>query len=415
MGQTVSQKINTISKDIESQVIEWRRDFHEHPELSNREFRTAEVIAEYLKSLGMDVQTEVGKTGVVGLLRGKNDTPVVALRADMDALPVTEALNHPFSSKVRATYDGQEVGVMHACGHDAHMAILMGAARVLANLRNELPGSVKFIFQPAEEGAPSGERGGASLMIEEGVLENPAPDAIFGLHVFPFTFGLLAYRSGPTMASVDGLKITVHGKQTHGAVPWGGVDPIVVASQIVLGLQTIVSRQFNITEAPAVVSIGRIQGGVRSNIIPNKVDMIGTIRSFGSEMRKDIHDRIKMIAENIAKSAGAKADVDIDLGNPAVMNDADLTELMAPSFQRAAGKAGVEIVPPLTIAEDFSRFQQKIPGIYFFLGIAPDGSDPLDAPMNHSPYFDVDEKALVVGVRTLSSLAADFLFAKSGQ
>lgn len=415
MSQTLKTKIHQIADQIESEVIEWRRDFHQNPELSNREFRTAGVVAEFLKSLDMEVQTEVGKTGVVGLLKGKSDTPVVALRADMDALPVTEALNHPFSSKARATYNGQEVGVMHACGHDAHMAICMGAAKVLAKLRDELPGTVKFIFQPAEEGAPAGERGGASFMIEQGVLENPAPGAIFGLHVFPFEHGLLAYRAGPTMASVDGLRITVHGKQTHGAVPWGGIDPVVVASQIVLGLQTIVSRQLNITEAPAVISIGSIHGGVRSNIIPDKVEMVGTIRSFGPERRKDIHQRIKTTVLNIVESAGAKVDIEIDLGNPAVMNDEALVKLMAPSFERAAGQAGVKIVPPLTIAEDFSRFQQKIPGIYFFLGIVPEGSDPLEAPMNHSPYFDVDEKTLIVGVRALANLAADYLYLKSEQ
>src|SRR5216110_689585 len=297
---------------VMTKVIAWRRDIHEHPELSNREVRTAQVVAEHLRALGIEVRTGVAHTGVVGVLRGGRPGPVVALRADMDALPVTEEVDVPFASKVRATYNGQDVGVMHACGHDTHVAMLMGAAEVLAGMRNDLPGTVKFIFQPAEEGAPAGERGGAALMIEEGALDDPKPSAIFGLHVFPYPAGEIRYRPGGIMAGADAFRIVVHGRQTHGALPWAGIDPIVVASQIVLGLQTITSRQVNLTTAPAVVTIGAINGGVRLNIIPDSVVMLGTIRTFDTAMRNDIHARLRRTAESIAQSAGATAQVTID-------------------------------------------------------------------------------------------------------
>src|SRR5216110_1369782 len=297
---------------VMNKVIAWRRDIHEHPELSKRETRTADLVAQHLRSLGIEVRTGVAHTGVVGVLRGGKPGPVVALRADMDALPVTEEVDVPFASKVRATYNGQEVGVMHACGHDSHVAMLMGVAEILAGMRNDLPGTVKFIFQPAEEGAPAGDGGGAALMIEEGALDDPKPSAIFGLHVFPYPTGDIRYRAGGIMAAADGFRIVVRGRQTHGALPWAGIDPVVVASQIVLGLQTITSRQVDLTTAPAVVTVGAINGGVRLNIIPDSVVMLGTIRTFDTAMRNDIHARLRRTAESIAQSAGATAQVTID-------------------------------------------------------------------------------------------------------
>jgi len=403
------QQIDQLAAKIEPKVIEWRRDFHQHPELSNREFRTAEKVAEHLRALGLEVKTEVAHTGVIGILRGKKTGPVVALRADMDALPVTEAVDLPFASKVRTIYNGKEVGVMHACGHDAHIAMLMGAAEILTSVRDQLAGSVKFIFQPAEEGTPEGEEGGAELMIREGVLQDPNVDVILGLHVFPFEVGKISYCPGAAMASSDGLKIVVKGKQTHGAMPWGGVDPIVVASQIVLGLQNIVSRQVNITEAPAVISIGSIHGGVRSNIIPDEVEMIGTIRTLNPDMRAEIHERIRNTAEMIAQSAGATAEVTISLGYPVTFNDPDLTEQMVPVLKKVVGDKNVFKVPPKGTAEDFSYYQQKVPGLFFFLGITPKDADPATVAMNHSPYFFVDETALVNGVRALAHLAVSYM------
>jgi amidohydrolase len=301
---------------------------------------------------------------------------------------------------------------MHACGHDAHTAMLMGVAQTLSELRDQLPGSVKFIFQPAEEGAPEGEEGGAELMIREGVLEDPKPDAIFGLHVFPFPVGYIAYHSGAAMASVDALRIVVRGRQTHGAIPWGGVDPIVVGSQIVLGLQTIISRQIDITEAPAIVSIGSIHGGVRSNIIPNEVEMVGTIRALDPHMRRDIHERIKETVEKIAQSAGATAEVTIDLGYPVTVNDPQLTQRMIPTLERVVGEGHVLSVTPKTVAEDFSYYQQQIPGLFFFLGITPKNAEPGKVAMNHSPYFYVDESALITGVRALSHLVLDYILSE---
>ena len=306
-------------------MVTWRRDIHQHPELSNREFRTAALVADHLRALGMEVRTEVAHTGVVATLRGGRPGPVVALRADMDALPVTEMVDLPFASRERAIYNGQEVGVMHACGHDNHVAILMGVADVLASVRDDLPGTVKFIFQPAEEGAPEGERGGAELMLEEGAFENPRPEVIFGLHVGPNRVGRLTYRAGSTMASADWLRIVVRGRQTHGAAPWGGIDPIVVSSQIVLGLQTVASRQLPVTLTPSIITIGSIHGGVRGNIIPDEVEMVGTIRTFDAEVRQDIHRRIRLTAEQIAASAGATAEVEITHGYPVTVNDPELT------------------------------------------------------------------------------------------
>jgi amidohydrolase len=402
-------EIDRRAAQVEGKVVAWRRDIHAHPELSNREVRTGQIVAEHLRALGLEVRTGVAHNGVVGVLRGGRPGPVVALRADMDALPVTEEVDVPFASKVRTQYNGQDVGVMHACGHDAHVAILMGVAEVLAGMRRDLPGTVKFIFQPAEEGVPSGEDGGAEMMIAEGALENPKPGAIFGLHVFPYAAGELMYRSGGIMASSDLLRIVVHGRQTHGAQPWSGIDPIVVAAQIVLGLQTITSRQVDITAAPAIVTIGAVHGGVRNNIIPDSVVMIGTIRSFDAAMRRDIGARVRRTAEGIAQSAGATAVVTIDFGAPVTYNDPALTERMVPTLRRVAGPDKVGISEAKTTAEDFSRYQEKIPGLFFFLGITPPGTDPRTAAPNHSPRFFVDEAALPVGVRALAHLAVDYL------
>jgi amidohydrolase len=409
-AQDLAREIDTRTAAVLPKVVSWRRDIHQHPELSNREVRTAKLVAAHLRALGLEVQTNVAKTGVVGLLRGGRPGKVVALRADMDALPVTELTDLPFKSVEKATYNGQEVGVMHACGHDAHVAMLMGAAEVLAGLKSQIAGSIKFIFQPAEEGAPPGETGGAGDMIAAGVLDQPKVDAIFGLHVMPFEQGTLWVRPGGFMASSDILRITVHGKQTHGAVPWGGVDPIAVSAQIVTALQTIVSRQIDITNAPAIVTIGRITGGIRFNIIPDSVTMEGTIRALDSKMQADIHARITRTAKLIAESAGAEADVQIERGNPVTFNDPALTAQMTPTLQRVAGK--VNDVRPRTVAEDFSLYQQQVPGMFFYLGINPKGADPAKVAENHSPYFFVDEGALPTGIRALANLAIDYLTAK---
>ncbi len=402
-------EIDRRAAEIESKVIAWRRDFHQHPELSNREIRTSRIVAEHLRGLGIETRTAVAHTGVVGTLRGSRQGPVVALRADMDALPVTEELDLPFASKDRTIYNGREVGVMHACGHDMHTAILMGVAEVLAGLRTEIPGTVKFIFQPAEEGAPDGEEGGAGLMIREGALENPKPEAVFGLHVFPGRLGQISYRPGGIMAASDTLRIVVRGSQTHGAQPWRGVDPIVVASQIALGLQTIVSRQVDITEAPAVITIGSIHGGVRHNIIPDSVELAGTIRSFDIAMQSDLHERIRRTAEMVAEAAAATAEVQISRGNPVTHNDPGLTKRMVPTLERILGTDLVRLTPPRTVSEDFSLYQKQIPGMFFFLGITPKGSDPAAAAPNHSPRFYADESALTTGVRALAHLAVDFI------
>ncbi len=409
-GGSLDAKIDRLAGEMEQQAIAWRRDIHQHPELSNREVRTADIVADHLRRLGLEVRTQVAHTGVVGVLRGGKPGPVVALRADMDALPVTEALDLPFASKVKAEYNGREVGVMHACGHDVHTAVLMAVAQVLAQVREELPGTVKFLFQPAEEGAPQGEQGGAKLMIQQGALENPKPEVIFALHTNPnYPAGTLAYRPGATMANQDNLRIVVRGRQTHGAVPWGGTDPIVAAAQIVLGLQTIVSRQVNLPEAPAVITIGAIHGGVRSNIIPDEVEMIGTIRTFEPQMRRDIFDRVRKTADLIAQSGGAGAEVTIDPGYPVTFNDPNLTAHMVPTLETLVGKGRTVVMPPSTGAEDFSYYQQQIPGLYFFLGVTPPGSDCQKAPMLHSPRFFADESALVLGIRALAHLTVRYL------
>ena len=409
-ASSLAPAIDAAAAAVESAVIQWRRDLHEHPELGNREFRTAGVVAEHLRALGFDeVRTGVAHTGVVGLLKGALPGPVVALRADMDGLPGKEEVDLPFASKARGQWNGEEVGVMHACGHDCHVAILMGVAQVLAGLRSQLRGSVKFIFQPAEEMPPEGEDGGAKMMIAEGALEKPTPRAIFGLHVTSRqATGTIGYRPGPTMASSDKLKITVHGSQTHGAAPWLGVDPIVTAAQVVLGLQTVVSRTIDLTQEPAVVTIGMIRGGVRENIIPDSVEMRGTIRTFNEEMRDDIHERVTTLAEAVSRGSRAGCKVCIDKNYPVTVNDPVLTATMLPTLQRVAG-AGLNLVPKVTGSEDFSFFQRVVPGLFIFLGVTPPGADPKKAAPNHSPRFYVDESGLLLGVRALAHLACDYL------
>ena len=403
-------QVDAAAAALEAKVIGWRRDFHEHPELSNREVRTAGVVAEHLRTLGLSVQTGVAHTGVVGLLDSGKPGPVIALRADMDALPVAEQVDLPFASKARTTYNGQDVGVMHACGHDCHVAILMGVAEVLSGTKDRLKGKIKFIFQPAEEGPPAGEEGGAALMIKQGVLENPKPDVIFGLHVFAgIEAGRIAYRPGPTMASADRIRIVVNGRQTHAALPWRGVDPIVISSQIVLGLQTIISRQVDVSLEPAVLSIGAIRGGIRDNIIPDSVEMLGTMRTFDEAMRADIRDRIRNTVEMIAKSAGATAQVEFDSAYPVTVNDVPLTERMVPTLERVAGKDRVFVGQKITGYEDFSHYQQKIPGFFYFVGITPPGIDHRKSAPNHSPRFFVDESALLLGVRSLAHLTLDYM------
>src|SRR5436190_2165714 len=410
LGQRMDQRIDDAAARVEQKVIACRRDIHEHPELGNREMRTAKLIADRLRELGIEVKENVAHTGVVGLLRGGKPGRVVGLRADMDALPVTEQVDLPFASKVRTTYNGQEVGAMHACAHDAHVAILLGVAEVLSGIRDQLSGTVKFLFQPAEEGAPQGEEGGAELMVKEGALENPKVDAVFGLHVTSrYPVGEIAYKPEGMMAAVDSFKIIVKGKQTHGAYPWLGVDPIVVASQIVLGLQTIPSRQVDSTLAPSVVTVGAIHGGVRNNIIPDSVEMIGTIRSLDAKMRDDIHARIKRTVENIAASAGATAELTITTGYPITYNDPTLTEKMAPTLRRVAGSSNVRVVNATLGAEDFSFFQQKVPGLFFWLGTRPKNQTAEEAASNHSPLFYVDESGLGLGVRAMAHVAVDYL------
>jgi amidohydrolase len=408
---SLQARVDEAALRIEPKVIAWRRDIHANPELGNREFRTAALVADHLRQLGFDeVRTGVAYTGVVGLLKGARSGPVVALRADMDALPVTEQVDVPFASKVRTQWNGEEVGVMHACGHDCHVAILMGVAEILAGLRAELRGTVKFIFQPAEEMPPVGEDGGARLMIEQGALEKPVPSAIFGLHVTSrLNAGEIGYRPGPTMASSDRFQIHVQGKQTHGASPWLGVDPIVASAQIVLGLHTLVSRTVDITREPAVVTVGMIRGGVRENIIPDEVEMRGTIRTFNEEMRDDLHERVTTLAESVARGSRAECRVCIQKGYPVTENDPMLTASVVPTLQRVAGDHNVKLVDKVTGAEDFSYYQKLVPGVFYFVGVTAPGIDPARTYSNHSPKFAVDESALLLGLRSLAQVACDYL------
>ena len=403
--------LDAAAAKIEPKLIAWRRDFHEHPELGNLEIRTADIIAKHLQSLGMEVKTGVAVTGVIGILKGALPGPVIALRADMDALPVTERTPVPFASKVRTVYNGVETGVMHACGHDTHMAILMGVAEVLSSMKNQLRGTVKFIFQPAEEGTPPGVAGGAELMVKEGALENPKVEAIFGLHInSQVEMNKLTYHPGSFMAGVNDVRIIVKGKTSHGAAPWYSIDPIVVAAQIINNLQTIVSRNLNITANPAVVSIGSIHGGNRSNIIPDQVELWGTLRSFSKADEAMINERVRQIATKTAESAGATAEVTIPYSShyPVTYNDPKLVEKTLPSLQTAAGKDNVLYVPPVTVSEDFSFFQEKVPGFYFNLGGMPMGMDPQKAPPHHSADFNIDEGAMLLGVKAFCHIVTDY-------
>jgi amidohydrolase len=398
------REIDSQIAGVMPKVVAWRRDIHEHPELSFEETRTAALVAAHLRSLGIEVREQVGRTGVVGILRGGRPGPTVALRADMDALPVTELVDLPFRSRVRTQWQGSEVGVMHACGHDNHVAILMGTAEVLAGMKAQLTGTVVFLFQPAEEGL-----GGASAMVADGAIANPKPDAIFGLHVWPTAAGTIGVRPGPEMAASGNFKIIVKGVQTHGSQPWSGIDPIVVSSQIVLGLQTIASRQVNVAYLPSVLTVGQISGGNRANIIPDSVVMVGTLRTFDDAMRRDITMRITRTAQDIASSAGATAIVTIDPSGLVLANDTTLTERMLPTLRRAAGADNVSIMNPVMGSEDFPVFMQQMPGMFFFLGVTPRDRDATKASPNHSPYFFADESALETGVRAMSALAVDYL------
>ncbi len=403
-------ELAAAAEDISEKVIAWRRDIHANPELSNREFRTAAVVAEHLLGLDIEVQAGVAHTGVVGVLRGGKPGPVVALRADMDALPVVEQTGLPYSSTVKGEYEGNEVGVMHACGHDNHVAILMGVAQVLAGMRARIPGTVKFIFQPAEEGAPKGEDGGARMMIAEGALKNPDVDAIFGLHIGQQgSAGTASFRDRGFMASAQRFDVIIRGQQTHGARPWAGVDPIVVGAQIVNALQTIVSRQVDITRAPAVVTVGSFHAGIRNNIVPDRAILSGTIRTFDPQTRSKIHERVHRIATAIGQAQGADVTVEIDTGVPVTYNDPRLSADMVPTLRKVYGIDRVFVSGRVTGAEDFAFYQQEVPGFFFYIGARPLDIPPHQAIPNHSPHFYVDEDALAPGVRVMSQLAMDYL------
>jgi amidohydrolase len=410
-AQISSADIDAAAKRVEQTVLELRRDFHRHPELSNRETRTAEIVAKRLRALKLDVKTGIAITGVAAVLKGGLPGPTIALRADMDALPVTEQVDVPFKSTVTTQFRGETVGVMHACGHDGHTAILLGVAEVLAGMREKLPGQILFIFQPAEEGAPEGETGGASRMLAEGLFGIAKPEAVFGLHLIAsLPAGVIGYRSGPMMAGSDRFTIVVNGRQTHGSRPWSGIDPITVASQIVTGLQTIVSRQIDITETPSVISVGAIKGGIRYNIIPDSVEMVGTIRTFDKAIREDVIRRMDATVKNIAASAGASATLTVaNTPNPPVINDRGLTERSLASFEKVVGKDNVRTISLQTTAEDFSYYGQDIPSLFFWVGVTPADRDAATAPFNHSPLFYVDEASLPVATRAMLTVALDYL------
>jgi len=404
-----ADEIDQAAASVQPQVVEWRRWFHQNPELSNREFNTSAKIAEILRGMGLEPQTGIAHTGVIAIIEGGLPGPLVAIRTDIDGLPVVEQTGLPFASTVRAEYNGQDVGVMHACGHDAHMAMVLGAAKILNDMKADLPGSVMLIFQPAEEGPPNGEDGGASLMLDEGIFAQRMPAAVFGMHVgISIPGGQFALKPGPMMAASDSFKITVKGKQTHGARPWDGVDPVVVAAQIVLGLQTIASRQVDVTLAPSIISVGRITGGIRYNVIPDIVEMEGTIRSFDPGMRDYIHMAIERTARLIAESAGAEVEVEINQGPPALQNNAELTALVLPALERASGHAPLS-VQPQTVAEDFSEYANVTPAVFVFLGNWPEELDPATQPTNHSPFFNMHEPYMETGVKAFGHMVVDFL------
>jgi amidohydrolase len=414
VNSKLQAKLDQQAKEIEAKVIEWRRHFHQYPELSNRETKTGAYIAEHLKKLGLEVQYPVAKTGVVALLKTGKPGPVIALRADMDALPVTERNSLPFASKEKVVFNGQETGVMHACGHDSHIAILMGVAEILVKDKADLKGTIKFIFQPAEEGAPAGEEGGANLMVKEGVLENPKVDAIFGLHIQSMRpIGKIGYKSGGMMAAADTYSVTVKGKQSHGSAPWMGVDPIVTSAEIILGLQTIISRQTELTKEAAVITVGRIQSGIRENIIPEEAFFAGTIRTLDTVMQNKIHEKIKLTATKIAESQGATAEIVIRRGTPITYNDPTLTAMMASSLTKAAGPGNVEDIDAVTGAEDYAFYQKKVPGLFVFVGAMPPDTDPTKVASHHTPDFFIDERGFLTGIRTMLDLTVDYMYSKS--
>ena len=408
-AQPQHEDMDRLAAEVQPQVVEWRRWFHQNPELSNREVNTSKRVVEILESMGLEPKTGFAHHGVIAVIEGGKPGPLIALRSDMDGLPVTEQTGLPFASKARGEYNGQEVGVMHACGHDNHMAMLLGAAQVLNSVKDELPGSVMLIFQPAEEGPPAGENGGAKMMLEDGIWADGKPEAVFGIHVgIGVPGGEIAVRPGPLMAAADSFKITVTGKQTHGARPWDGIDPIAVSAQIVQGLQTIASRTQDVTLAPSIISVGRISGGIRSNVIPDEVVMEGTIRTFDPAQREDIHARVARLAESTASFSGAQValELDIEAGTPSVYNDPALLARMMSSLERVTK---VNDINPQTVAEDFSEYAMETPGLFLFLGSAPPGVDPAAQPSNHSPYFDMYEPHLEVGVRAFTHLVLDYL------
>lgn len=405
----MSKEINVATDKIMPQVVEWRRHLHQFPELSNREFKTAKYVEDNLRKLGLEIRTGVAKTGVIAILKGAQPGPVIGLRADMDALPVTERNALPFMSKEKAEYNGQTVGVMHACGHDTHVAMLLGAAQVLSAMKDKIKGSVVFIFQPAEEGAPAGEEGGAKLMVKEGVMDNPKIDAIFGIHINAQTeIGKIKYKTGAMMAAADWFTIKVKGKQTHGSQPWLGVDPVAVATQIISGLQMIVSRQSELTKAPVVISVGKINAGVRENIIPEELTMAGTIRTLDSAMQKDVHERVRLTATKIAESMGATAEVTFDTKTLVTFNTPDLVKKMLPSLEKAVGKENVSEMDWTTGAEDFSYFGEKAPAFFFFVGGMPKGADVKQTAAHHTPDFYVDDSRLDVGVKAFCNIVFDY-------
>jgi amidohydrolase len=413
-AQNLQQQIDQKAKAELGKVIEWRRYLHQHPELGNREFNTAGMIAKHLKSLGIEVQTGVAKTGVVGLLKGGKPGPVIALRADMDALPVYERVNLPFASRDSAEYLGQKVAVMHACGHDSHVAILMGTAEVLASMKKDIAGTVKFIFQPAEEGPPGQEEGGAPLMVKQGVMDSPAVDAVFGLHIASnLDAGAIKYKEGPFMASSDWFTIKIKGKQAHGSAPWGSIDPIVTAAQIINGLQTIVSRRENIVKAPVVITVGKFHSGLRNNIIPEEALLEGTIRTLDSGMQQEVHARIRKMVQNIAEANDAIAEVSIDNKTLVTFNDSALVEMMVPSLRRAAGAGNLSTELWTTGSEDFSFFGTKAPAFFFNLGGMPKGADPLKAPGHHTPDFYIDDSQLDTGIKAFCNIVFDYPVAKA--
>lgn len=410
LNAQLKQKIETAINRIEPQCIAWRQEIHKHPELGNREVNTAKLVADHLRKLGIEVKEGVAKTGVVGILRGGKPGPCVALRADMDALPVTERVNIPYASKERAMYNGQEVGVMHACGHDTHVAMLMSTAEVLAGIKNELKGTVKFIFQPAEEGAPEGEEGGAALMVKEGVMENPKVDAVFGMHIeSAIEEGTIEYKSGSFMAAADFFTIKVKGKPSHGSQPWLGIDPIAASAQIIQGLQNIVSRQSELTKAPVVITVGKIQSGVRNNIIPEEAIMLGTIRTLDSDMQKKVHEQFRHTIKTIGDASGVSTEVIIDTKTLVTYNEPALVKKMLPSLETAIGAKNVKEREWVTGAEDFSYYGTKAPAFFLYLGGMPKGNDPKTAPPHHTADFFVTDSAMKTGIQAFCQLVTDYM------